>query len=56
MTPTHFVLGINDSPWDKMTPFQDVMVASGSALGHSTIAKVAIFATDNIAFKSWYQY
>ena len=36
-----------------MTPFQDVMVASGSALGHSTVAKVAIFATNNIAFKSW---
>ena len=45
MTPSHFVLGINDSPWDKMTPLQDVMVASGSALESSTVAKVAIFAT-----------
>ena len=71
MTPGHFllgqndpqsfyprilVLGINDSPWDKMTPLQDVMVASGSALGSSMVAKVSIFATCKIAFKSWCLY
>ena len=40
MIPSHLILWINDS-WDKMTPLQDVMVASGSALGSSTVAKVA---------------
>ena len=52
MTPSYFILGINDSSWDKMTPLQDVMVANGSALGSSMVAKVALFATYNIAFKS----
>ena len=47
MTPSHLVLGINDSPWDKMTSLQDVVVC-GSALGSSMIAKVAIFATYKI--------
>ena len=46
MTPSHLILGQNDPqsfcPRDKMTPLQDVMVASGSALGSSTVAKVAI--------------
>ena len=53
MTPSHFILGTNDDSWDKMTPLQDVMVANDSVLGSSMVAKVAIFATYNIAFKSW---
>ena len=39
-----------------MTPLQDVMVSSGSALGSSMVAKVSIFATYKIAFKSWCLY
>ena len=40
------------TPWDKIT-MQDLMVASGSAIGSSTVANVAIFSINNIAFKVW---
>ena len=39
-----------------MTPLQDVIVASGNAIGSSMVAKVSIFATYKRAFKSWCLY